>query len=90
MLITVTIGYFKLKPADDEIFDANVVIETDGIRMIKMVRAEEQAGYVVEINYSDGDKITLGAHVPEIGETLFWDQAKCAEIIEAIYDSYQP
>lgn len=72
-------------PNEDDFIDAMVLIELDGIRMASMVQAEEGKKFVVEINYFDGTTITLGAHIPEIGDPDVWDQIKCAEVINQIF-----
>lgn len=92
MLAQIVIGKIKREVTnedadfkEDEFVDAVVLVRLKGIRMVKMVQAEPGMKYVVEITYKDGTTITLGAHLPELGDPEVWTQEKCAEIIGQLY-----
>lgn len=71
-------------PDEDDFIDAVVLVQTKGIRMVKMVNDESGSKYFVEIVYKDGTTIKLSAHLPDLGEPAVWDQERCAEIIEQL------
>lgn len=87
MLAQIIVGQIRkdLSSEEDEFVDAIVLVQTKGIRMVKMVNDESGSKYLVEITYKDGTTIKLSAHLPDLGDPEVWDQEKCAEIIDQIY-----